>query len=149
MKDLKINVAIQLLPITQKSNMIMLIDKAIDLIENHKDQKLLTLNADQLVLDAVNKMTKYNISQIPILKDGEFVGSISDIHLFSKMIDTPNLKSNTIESVMQAPFPFVEIHTSMEEISKKINRENSAVLVKESSGNIHIITKHDIIRAIG
>ena len=36
MKDLKINVAIKLLPITQKSNMIMLIDKAIDLIETSK-----------------------------------------------------------------------------------------------------------------
>lgn len=33
MNELKINVAIQLLPITQKNNMIELIDKAIDLIE--------------------------------------------------------------------------------------------------------------------
>lgn len=36
MNDLKINVAIQLLPITQKNNMIELIDKAIDLIETSK-----------------------------------------------------------------------------------------------------------------
>lgn len=36
MNELKINVAIQLLPITQKNNMIELIDKAIDLIETSK-----------------------------------------------------------------------------------------------------------------
>jgi cystathionine beta-synthase len=123
--------------------------KAIDLIEGHKHEKLVTLNADQSVLDAVTKMSKYNISQIPVIKNGQFAGSISDSHLFSKMVDTPDLKDKKIESVMQAPFPFVDANTSMEEISKKINRENSAVLVKDSSGKVHIITKHDIIQAIG
>lgn len=123
--------------------------KAIDLIENHKHETLFTLNSDQLVWDAVTKMTKYNISQIPILKNGEFVGSISDTHLFTKMIDTPDLKGRKIENVMQAPFPFVDINTPIEDISRKITRENSAVLVKDVSGNFHIITKHDIIQAIG
>ena len=36
MKDLKINVAIQLLPICQKNNMLAIIDKAINLIETSK-----------------------------------------------------------------------------------------------------------------
>ena len=36
-----------------------------------------------------------------------------------------------------------------EELSKKIKRDNSAVLVKDRSGNTHIITKYDLISAIG
>ena len=123
--------------------------KAIDLIENHKHEKLFTLNADQSVLDAITKMTKYNISQIPVLKNDKFVGSISDTHLFSKMVDTPDLRNKKIETVMQPPFPIVASGTPIEEVSKKITKENSAVLVKDDSGNIHIITKHDIIQAIG
>lgn len=123
--------------------------RAIDLIESHKHEKLVTLGADQPVSDAVTKMTKHNISQIPVVKNEKFVGSISDSHLFAKMVDTPDLKDKKIESVMQPAFPFVEPATPLEEISKKINRENSAVLVKDPSGNIHIITRHDIIQAIG
>jgi len=123
--------------------------KAIDLIENHKHEKLVTVNADQLVSEAVALMTKLNISQIPVLKNGKYVGSISDTHLFSKMIDTPDLKNKKTETVMQPAFPFVDANTPLEEISKKITRENSAVLVKDNSGEVHIVTKHDIIQAIG
>ena len=123
--------------------------KAMDLIQHHKHEKLVTLNADQSVHDAITKMTKYNISQIPVMKNADYIGSISDTHLFSRMIDTPDLKNKKIEDVMQPPFPFVAPNTSMEEISKKITKENSAVLVKDESGNVHIVTKHDIIQAIG
>lgn len=122
--------------------------KAIDLISNHKHEKLVTVNTEQLVEDAISKITKFNISQVPVLKNGEFVGSITDTFLFNKLLDNPELKKQKIESVMQSPFPFVEANTPIEEVSKKINRENSAVLVKDTSGNTHIITKHDIIQAI-
>ena len=76
------------------------------------------------------------------------MGSISDTHLFSKMVNTPDLKSKRVEEVMQTPFPLVDANTPIEEISKKITKENSAVMVKDADGNVHIITKHDLIQAI-
>ena len=36
----------------------------------------------------------------------------------------------------------------IEEISKLINKDNNAVLLKDLGGNMHIITKHDIIQAV-
>ena len=49
---------------------------------------------------------------------------------------------------MQAPFPMVSPQAPMEDISKLITKENNAVLMTDLAGNIHIITKHDLIQGI-
>ena len=123
--------------------------KAINPTENHKHQKLVTIEASQTVAEVVAKMTKYNVSQIPVLKGNDYVGSINDSQLFGKLLATPELKNQKIETVMQPPFPFVAAGSTMEEIAKKITKDNTAVLVKDENGNVHIITKHDVIGAIG
>lgn len=124
--------------------------KAIDLIERHKHLKLVTANLKDNVHDTVVKMRKYDISQIPVVNEkGEFAGSLNDTHLFSKLIEQPDLKNELIDKVVQPPFPFVRTDASLEEVSKLITKENNAVLVKTLGGDIHIITKQDIIDALG
>jgi cystathionine beta-synthase len=49
---------------------------------------------------------------------------------------------------MGKPYPVVQATTSIEEISKLINKDNQAVLVDLGKGKHHIITKHDIISSI-
>jgi cystathionine beta-synthase len=121
---------------------------ALDLIENHKNERLITADANQTVAEAIHKMTKFNISQIPVVDNGSFVGSLSDNHLLAQLTENPELKSKKVEEVMQKSFPFVEGTTSMEAVSKMVDKSNAAVLVKMGDGKVHIITKHDIINAI-
>lgn len=122
---------------------------AINLIESHKNLKLLTVNADASVEDALALMQKYDISQIPVTRGEEFVGSLNDNHLYAKLIANADLKLSKVEEVMQAPFPFVDPQARLEQVSKLITRDNSAVLVRDWGGNLHIITKYDVIKAIG
>jgi cystathionine beta-synthase len=119
--------------------------KAIDLVDGHKDKKLITVDAKDKVADAIGLMTKYDISQVPVTHKSEFKGSLSDHYLFKKIMDEPELKSKTVEEVMQPAFPFVDMYSSLEDITKLITRENNAVLVKDHLSNVHIITKQDII----
>jgi cystathionine beta-synthase len=42
----------------------------------------------------------------------------------------------------------IAANANIEEVSKLITKENSAVLVTDMGGNTHIITKYDIIDAI-
>jgi cystathionine beta-synthase len=60
----------------------------------------------------------------------------------------PELRTESISTIMQDPFPFVEADDSVEAVSSKINRNNSAVLVKDSDDTVHIITKQDIISGL-
>lgn len=122
--------------------------KAIDLIASHKNQKLITVDADSTINDALTVMNKFGISQMPVKKGSDFVGSLNDSVLFSKLFADPSLKTKKVEELMQAPFPMVSEHAPMEEISKMINKENNAVLMTDLGGGVHIITKHDLIQGI-
>jgi cystathionine beta-synthase len=123
--------------------------KAIDLIDRHKHQKLVTLESNAAVSDAFTLMRKFDISQIPILNNGEFVGSLSDNYLYAALIEQPEIKNESVDKLMQAPFPFVSPQSTLEDISGLINRENDAVLVRDMLSEVHIITKYDIIEALG
>ena len=122
--------------------------KAMDLVRGHSDKKLVTVDVKDKVADAVSLMTKYDISQVPVTASGEFKGSLSDHYLFKRIMDEPELKNKTVEDVMQPAFPFVDMYASMEDITKLINRENNAVLVRDHLSTVHIITKQDIIAGI-
>jgi cystathionine beta-synthase len=122
--------------------------KALDLIASHKNQKLLTINVDEKIATAVALMTKFNISQIPVKKGSEFVGALNDSHVFAQLISNDNLKQETVDKVMQKAFPFVNMNASIEDVSKMITKESNAVLMKDRLGEVHIITKHDIIESI-
>lgn len=118
------------------------------LVEKHGDLPLVTLYGEQLVSHAIDKMRKHSISQIPVMKDGKFVGSLDDTKVYQSLIDNPSLRDAPISSIMQAPFPVVGEDASLESVSKLINKDNSAVLVEKKDGHHHIVTRQDIISAL-
>lgn len=123
---------------------------AIDLIDEHKDKKLISVSENDSLGHAMDMITKYNISQIPVKGTTEFVGSLSEKDLFTKLINNADLKKELVKDHMGPAFPIVEAAASLEDLSKKIDKDNGAVLVKTSNdGGLHIITRHDIIKAIG
>lgn len=123
---------------------------AIDMIESHKDLPLLTVNENDKVEDAVKLMDKYSISQMPVInEDGAFTGSLNDNMLFTAIMKDPGLKDDAVSKAMNHAFPFVQPEASIEEVSGLINKDNPAVLVRDISGSVHILTKYDLIAAIG
>lgn len=122
--------------------------KAIDLVANHKNQKLLTVDAAASVGDALSILSKFNISQLPVVENGNYIGSLNDSYIFNKLIDSHEIKKQTVRSMMQPAFPVVGEQAPIEEVSKLITKDNNAVLLRDMGGNMHIITKHDIIEAV-
>lgn len=122
--------------------------KAIDLIASHRNKKLITVDATATINDALDIMNKFGISQMPVKSGDKFVGSLNDSALFTKLFADPSLKSKTVNELMQPPFPMVNEQAPMEDISKMITKENNAVLMTDLGGDIHIITKHDLIQGI-
>jgi cystathionine beta-synthase len=50
---------------------------------------------------------------------------------------------------MDKPFPKVSVDTTIERLSSIITKENPAVIAYDESGKMHIVTKYDIIGALG
>ncbi len=121
---------------------------ASELIAKHENQPLVTLFAEELVSHAVARMRQFGISQIPVMKDNTFVGSLDESHIYSVLVDNPQLIDAPISSVMQDAFPIVKATASLEEVSRLINSKNAAALVELNDGKFHIITKYDIISSL-
>jgi cystathionine beta-synthase len=121
-----------------------------DIIAGRGAKRLITAAADQTVTEAFELMQKYHIENLPVLREGEVIGAISESGLFSRMMTgNGDLKGKTIGEVLEKPYPIVSFDTPLERLSSLINRENGAVLGKDDSGNYHIVTKYDIIQALG
>ncbi len=112
-------------------------------------KKLITVDAGQLVYEAVDLMKKYDIEHIPVTKNNELIGAISESGLFQKIFDNPEIKNSKVGDVVEPLFPFVEFDTPVEKLSHLINKENGAVLAKDELGSYHIVTKYDVIQAFG
>lgn len=121
---------------------------ALDLIANHKNQKLLTIDIHAEISEALSLLNTYNISQIPVTDKNQVVGSLNDSYLFARLMENNEVRHQPIKNLMQPAFPIVGEKTSIEEVSKLITKDNNAVLLRDLGGNMHIITKHDIIEAV-
>jgi cystathionine beta-synthase len=112
-------------------------------------QKLVTIEPSQTVAEAVEMMKKYDIENIPVMNGNGPIGAISENGLFQKIFSNPDIKNAKVENVMERPYPLVEFNTPVEKLSTLINKENGAVLSKDEAGNYHIVTKYDVIQALG
>ncbi len=124
------------------------ITTAEDLVKDHVSHPLLTVQTEELVSHAIERMRDFKISQIPVRDSDGFVGSIDETDVLRSYLTDMNIANMPIKTVMGPPFPIVPKNASIEKVSKLITKENQAVLVDLGAGSYHIITKHDIIRAI-
>lgn len=124
------------------------ITKAEDVIKGHINKPLVIVRTEELVSHAIERLKKYNISQIPVIDTTGFVGSVDESDLFRSYVENKDIADKPIKDVMGKPYPIVDRNAPIEEISKLINKDNQAVIVNLGDGKHHIITKHDIISSI-
>jgi cystathionine beta-synthase len=120
-----------------------------DIISGRGTQKLVTIEPGQTVSQAVELMKKHDIEHIPVMNHNGPVGAISESGLFQKIFDNPEIKHSKVESVLEPSYPIVDFDTPVEKLSSLINKENGAVLAKDEAGSFHIVTKYDVIQALG
>jgi cystathionine beta-synthase len=119
-----------------------------DLVAGHLDKPLVTIGSGELISHAIDKMKKFQISQIPVVKDDAIVGCVDETRLYQKIVENRELIDSKIEDVMGPALPVVDETESIELLAKLIRPEVPAVLVRLSNGKHHIITKYDVIHAV-
>ena len=117
-------------------------------IAGNNGMEIITIDESALVAEAIAKITKNNVSQLPVFSGDKPVGSVNDGQLFSLLMENPAAKNEKIGTVMQPSFPVVDASANVEQITAKFTKNNSAVLFRDHNGKYKIITKHDLISAI-
>ena len=109
-------------------------------------QELVTVQPTTSVRVALSTITSFHVSQVPVILDGECVGSLTEAELMSTVIEDPELLDRPVESVMDAPFPVVDSHLDADEAARLLTRENPAVLVRADGELKGILTRYDVVR---
>ncbi|MCI0751409.1 MAG: cystathionine beta-synthase [Flammeovirgaceae bacterium] len=114
---------------------------------NGKDS-LHTVNKSAKVSEAILVMNREGIDQIPVIENGQFVGSISSAGLLEKIIQDPQLSTKQVGEIMDKSMQFVAPDSTLDVLSSLLNKDNKAVLIRDENEKVHIITQHDVLKAI-
>lgn len=118
-----------------------------DLIAHREKQPLIVCYSEELVSHAVAKMRQFSISQIPVTKEGEIVGYVDDSQLLMLLVENSKAVDTPLSKIMLAPLPIVESSSPIDKVSRLVNKQTPAVLVKKGE-SLHILTRHDLIGTI-
>lgn len=121
--------------------------KVHDLIRLKSNDEFIVVQADMQVKDALELLKSHEISQMPVMEDGDLVGSLTESAVLSYILDSPvKHASEKVSAIMGEPFPVVDPKTSCKNLSKYISRDVPAVISRDSKGALAIISQYDLIQ---
>jgi cystathionine beta-synthase len=114
------------------------------------DRKLISVSPATAFSEAMDLIKKYDVSQIPVLEQGEPIGSVREDQLIDALMTKTGIENMIVEEVMGAPLPLVAESAGLDEIFPLLAQvggsRHSAVLVRTATGDLDIITKYDLIQ---
>ncbi len=120
-----------------------------DILALKKSRQFFTVTAEDTVRTAFKLMKEHDISQMPVMRGEDMVGSITETAVLSYLLETPlGHSEEKVAAIMGSPFPVVSTDLPFSQLSKYVDRTIPAVIARDKAGALHIITKYDIIQAV-
>ncbi|HEU4524148.1 MAG TPA: pyridoxal-phosphate dependent enzyme, partial [Gemmatimonadales bacterium] len=109
---------------------------------------LVSVAPSAAVRQALNLMSTYGVSQIPVLEHGDCVGGLIEGTLMTKALAQPSLLDRPVREVMEQPFPEVSSDTPAERVGSMLSRESPATLVRKDGKLIGIVSRYDVLQQL-
>jgi len=74
------------------------------------DKELVTVAPDQTLNDVIKLMRTKFITQIPVVQNGNVMGTITESRVLNTILDDPSLKDSPVTIAMSDPFPCIAHH---------------------------------------
>jgi len=100
------------------------------------------------VRQALNLMSTWGVSQIPVVENGESVGGLIEATLMTRALAQPALLDRPVREVMEAPFPEVDASTPTDRVGVMLTRESPAALVRKDGVLIGIVSRYDVLQQL-
>jgi cystathionine beta-synthase len=116
-----------------------------DLIaRRHKEHAVATVGADETVLAAHQRMKLYDVSQLPVLKDGRIVGIVDEEDILLEVYDNPAHFREPVTAAMESHLVTVPPSASVEQLMEIFNRGLVAIVV-DGEEFLGLITRIDLL----
>jgi cystathionine beta-synthase len=99
----------------------------------------------QTVRQALRLMHLHNVSQLPVMENGNCVGAVSDSGLSAKGLEDAKTLDSTVGQIMDPPFPIVDEQQAAESVARLLSKSNPAVLVRTDGRLTGIVTRSDLV----
>ena len=100
------------------------------------------------VRQALNLMSTWGVSQIPVVEEGRSVGGLVEGTLMTKALAQPALLDRPVREVMESPFPEVDSTCSTDRLGAMLTRESPAALVRKDGKLIGIVSRYDVLQQL-
>ncbi|HKC12978.1 MAG TPA: pyridoxal-phosphate dependent enzyme [Vicinamibacteria bacterium] len=100
------------------------------------------------VRQALNLMSTWGISQIPVIDGRDCVGSLSEGPLMARALEDGKLLDHPVSEAMQHPFPVVDADVPLDRLTNLLSRETPAALVRRDGQLVGIVNRYDVLRQV-
>jgi cystathionine beta-synthase len=109
---------------------------------------LIHVGPEATARQALNLMSTYNVSQLPVLDGGDGVGAVSEQVLMAKSLAEPGTLDRPIGELMDPPFPVVDADLPVDRLTTLLSRGTPAVLVRREGTITGIVTRYDVLHQL-
>ena len=103
--------------------------------------KIISIIQNTPINEAIGKMKKYGISQLPVIDEHKLVGLVSESTILDALLRS---KAAKVREIMQEAPPIVSKATSIQVVSSLL-KHYPMVLVSEEGHLVGLITKSDLL----
>ncbi len=123
--------------------------KVADIIAHKKDRHFYSVQQTDSLQSAFLQMKEHDISQLPVLDGDHIVGVITERQVLRLLLQNPMENSQRpVADIMEEPLPVVGDDVPISQLSRYFSKSTPAVIAKDRSGSVHVITPYDLIQSL-
>lgn len=123
--------------------------KVSDLISMKSEKHFHSVQPGDPIQKALEIMKKNDVSQLPVMEGEEVVGGLLESNMLHFLLENPVANGEqTVRQIMTPPFPMVSAETDYQSLSRYFSKETPAILAKDKTGNLHILTHYDVMQVM-
>lgn len=121
--------------------------RAKDILAKKFKKEFISINPDTAIQEVLRLMRDFDISQLPVMENDEWVGSVGEQQVISALSEN-RLQNSSVRDIMAPALPVVSEDMTVSQLSKTISRQTPAVIVKKTAGDFQIISQYDLIQSL-
>ena len=110
--------------------------------------RLLSVEAGEPLRRALALVQSHDITQIPVMRNGDVVGTLYDNEILKRVLQDPTVLDQPVDSLMAEPLPIVPSDEPVDRVTRILAAKIPAVLVRDNGAVTGILTRFDMLQFI-
>jgi cystathionine beta-synthase len=120
------------------------------LLERHPSDvpALVSVAPSGNVRQALNLMSTYGVSQVPVVDGRDCVGSLSEGPLMARALEDAKVLERPVSEVMQGALPVVDADVPLDRLTTLLSKETPAALIRHDGQLVGLVNRYDVLRQV-